>query len=385
MSLLPLPRARVIVPFLVGLIAIAFAVWWLMFRAIAVPVATAQSGSLAAQVHGPGSLQARIATTIAARVSGRVVKLHADQGETVAADALLATLDSAETLNRQHSAKASVSAALHQEAAAQAAINHADATLKLAGQELARTRSLFKQGLVAKAELDKAVAADATARGALASAKATLKARQAEVARARAEIDVLDTQLGYARVTAPFAGLIVRRYAEPGQTVSPGTPLFRLIDPSTLWVVMRVDESQSGTIQVDQPARIKLRTGAEIRGHVARIGLQSDTTTRELEVDVALNKTPKRYAIDEEALIAIRTGQAKGAVFPASAVLRRGTQTGVLRVEGGRAVFTPIALGTVASGKAVATSGLKPGALVITRPTGVKPGSRVKPAKATAR
>jgi HlyD family secretion protein len=382
---LSLPRARVIVPILVGLIAVAFAVWWLMFRAIAVPVATTQSGTLPAQVHGPGSLQARVATTISARISGRIVELHADQGETVAAGALLTTLDSAETLNRQRSAKAGVSSALHQEAAAQAAINHANATLKLAEQELSRTRSLFKQGLVAKAELDKAVAAEATARGALASAKATLRARQAEVARARAEIDVLDTQLGYTRVTAPFAGLIVRRYAGPGQTVSPGTPLFRLIDPSTLWVVMRVDESQSGAVKVGQAARIKLRTGAEIRGHVARIGLQSDTTTRELEVDVALDKTPQRYAIDEEALVAIRTGEAKGAVFPASAVLRQGTQTGVLRVAGGRAVFTPIELGTVASGKAVATSGLQPGALVITRPAGIKPGTRVKPAKAPAR
>jgi HlyD family secretion protein len=382
---LSLPRARVIVPILVGLIAVAFAVWWLMFRAIAVPVATTQSGTLPAQVHGPGSLQARVATTISARISGRIVELHADQGETVAAGALLTTLDSAETLNRQRSAKAGVSSALHQEAAAQAAINHANATLKLAEQELSRTRSLFKQGLVAKAELDKAVAAEATARGALASAKATLRARQAEVARARAEIDVLDTQLGYTRVTAPFAGLIVHRYAEPGQTVSPGTPLFRLIDPSTLWVVMRVDESQSGAVKVGQAARIKLRTGAEIRGHVARIGLQSDTTTRELEVDVALDKTPQRYAIDEEALVAIRTGEAKGAVFPASAVLRQGTQTGVLRIAGGRAVFTPIELGTVASGKAVATSGLQPGALVITRPAGIKPGTRVKPAKAPAR
>ena len=382
---LSLPRARVIIPLLAILALVAFAVWWLMLRAVAVPMATAQSGALPAQVHGPGTLQARVATTVAARINGRIVKLHADQGETVAADTLLATLDTAETLNRQHSAKAAVTAALHQETAADASVRHAAATLKLAQQDLARTRSLFKQGLVAKAELDKAVAAEATARDALASARATLKARQAEVARARAEIDVLDTQLGYARVTAPFAGLIVRRYAEPGQTVSPGTPLFRLIDPSTLWVVMRVDESQSGAIKVGQPARIRLRTGAEMRGHVARIGLQSDTTTRELEVDVALDKTPQRYAIDEEALVAIRTGQAKGALFPASAVLRRGTQTGVLRVAGGRAVFTPIELGTVANGQAVATSGLKPGARVITRPTGVKPGTRVKPAKAPAR
>ena len=368
----------------VSAVFIAFAVigalvWWFFFRAVMVPIAAVQAGSLPVQVHGPATLQARVATTVAARASGRIVKLSADQGQQVKAGTVLAMLDAEETASRKHSAEAGLAAARHQVSVARATVKHAQATLTLANQEFQRARQLYARGLVARAELDKSRATEATARETLAAAQASLKARLAEAARAQSDIAVFDTQLGYTRVTAPFAGLIVRRYAEPGQTVASGSPLFRLIDPTTLWVVMRVDESQSGTIQVGQPARIQLRTGAEVNGHVARIGLQSDSATRELEVDVALDKTPARYAIDEEARVVIRTASVKGIVFPASAVQRRHNTVGVLRINAGHAVFTPIQLGSVANGKAVATSGLQSGVLVLTHPRGIQSGTRVKP------
>lgn len=379
MSML-LIRPRFLLPLALVLLSLSFVAWRFVLSATAVVVAQVESGTLPVQVHGPGSLQARIATTIAARINGRITTLPIDQGASVQAGTLLATLDADEINNRQRSASASLNASRHQEVAAKAAVDHARASLILARQELTRARSLFAQQLIPQSELDKAVAAEAVARGTLSLAEATLKARQAETARNHAEADVLDTQLGYTRITAPFAGLVVRRYAEPGQTVGPGTPLFRLIDPATLWVVMRVDESQSGAIRVGLPARIALRTGADIGGHVARIGLQSDPGTRELEVDVTLDSTPARYAIDEEAQVLIRTGQAQGMIFPASAIIHRGTQTGVLQIKAGRAGFTPVEIGAVARGKAVATSGLESGASVIIRPAGIKPGSRVRPA-----
>ncbi len=371
-------------PLLAAVALAGFAAWWLLLRTATVAVTGVEPGALPLQVHGPGSLQARTATTIAARISGRIDQLPVDQGQTVDAGSVMATLDSEEIRNQQRSAAAGLNAALHQEAAARAAVSHAKAANRLAQQELARTRSLYAKALISKAELDKGVSSDDTARSALDLAEATLKVRQAETARLRAESDVLATQLGYTRITAPFHGLVVRRYAEPGQTVSPGTPLFRLIDPATLWVVMRVDEAQSAAIRVGLPAKVKLRTGAEVAGHVARIGLQSDPSTRELEVEVGLDSTPRRYAIGEEAQAIIRTGQVAGMMFPASALLRSGTQPGVLRVERGRALFTPVKLGPVANGEAIALSGLETGMQLIARPGGIKPGARVRPATRAA-
>ncbi|MEJ2713316.1 MAG: hypothetical protein P8014_09100 [Acidihalobacter sp.] len=77
---LSLPRARITIIALAGLVLITFAFWWFILRAIAVPVALTNSGRLPMQVHGPGTLQARIATTVAARVSGRIYQGNVADG-----------------------------------------------------------------------------------------------------------------------------------------------------------------------------------------------------------------------------------------------------------------------------------------------------------------
>lgn len=380
MSLPPL-YARVLLPLVAGLAVIGLTVWWLTMRIVTVPMATVHAGTLPEQVHGTGTLQARVATTIPARVAGRIAQLYVEQGQHVSSNTLLATLDTTESRNQQHAARAAIIAAQHQTVVAQAVVDQARTAEKRAVAQLTHLRTLFRQGLVAKTKLDTTIAAEDTARASLASARATLKARLAELAHRRAELDILDTKLSYTQVTAPFAGLVARRYADPGQTVAVGTPLFRLIDPTSLWVVTRVNKTRKGLIQIDQPARVRLRTGTVVKGWVKHIGLKFGTTTRELEVGVALTRIPKRYTIGEHARVVIRAGQAHGAVFPASAVLRRGNRFGVLRVSGGRAVYSTIRLGAIANGKAVAISGLKAGTRIITRPTGIKPGTPVKPTR----
>jgi multidrug resistance efflux pump len=85
----------------------------------------------------------------------------------------------------------------------------------------------------------------------------------------------------------------------------PGGALFRLVDPATLWVAARIDESLVGRIEEGMPAVIRLRSGGEHAGRVARISRQSDAATRELEVFVAFDTPPARFAIDQEAQVLI--------------------------------------------------------------------------------
>ena len=91
-------------------------------------------------------------------------------------------------------------------------------------------------------------------------------------------------------------------------------------------------------MRVGQPASIRLRTGETLPGKVARIARQSDAATRELEVDVAFDAPPARFAIDQEAEVAIVTGEETGLVVPVSALVRDGAgRQGVLVVADGRA------------------------------------------------
>ena len=152
-----------------------------------------------------------------------------------------------------------------------------------------------------------------------------------------------------------------------------------MVDPATLWVAVRVDESVVGRVDVGQQANIRLRTGEILPGKVARIARQSDAATRELEVDVAFDRPPTRFAIDQEADVSIVAGQASGIVLPLTSLTRdpAGRQ-GVLVVVDSRAEFRPVVTDTGDGRLALVSHGLAAGERVIVRADAAKAGMRVK-------
>ena len=96
-----------------------------------------------------------------------------------------------------------------------------------------------------------------------------------------------ETVLSHTRIVAPMDGIVIQRLVETGATVVPGTPIFKLVDPATVWVTARIDESVVGRLAPGLPAQIRLRTGETVPGQVARIAQQSDAATREITFKVA--------------------------------------------------------------------------------------------------
>lgn len=166
----------------------------------------------------------------------------------------------------------------------------------------------------------------------------------------------------------------------------PGSPLLRIVDPSTLWVAMRVDESVVGRVQVGQSAGIRLRTGELLPGKVSRIARQSDAATRELEVNVGFDRVPARFAIDQQAEVEIMVGTDAGITVPLKALTRdRDGRQGVLVVVDSRAAFRPVQTGASDAQQVLITQGLAGGERVVAVAEGVKAGARVRPGDAAGR
>ena len=231
-------------------------------------------------------------------------------------------------------------------------------------------------------QMDATAAALKSAQSAEASAAATLAARRADADAAAQEAVHAGVLHSFTRIGAPMDGLIVSREAEAGSTLVPGSPIFRLVDTRTLWVAARIDETVVGRAEVGQPASIRLRGGQELSGEVARISRQSDAATRELEVDVAFRELPERYAMDQEAEVVIQAGEEQGVLIPTTALLQQGRERGVLVVSDGRADFRPVRTGASDGERVVAREGIEPGAPVISKPAGIRVGSRVRPVAA---
>jgi RND family efflux transporter MFP subunit len=350
-------------------------------RPVEVALATAAPGAVEARVSGPGTVQARIPVTLSARVTASVAQMHVDVGDVVQAGQLLVSLDDRDLLARRGIVSGQQDALARNTEAARAAVARARADADLARSRQRRDAELLAQGFVSQAVLDASNAARAAADAALDAAHAALEARAADARVLSQEARYADTMLSHARITAPMAALVVQRVAEAGSTVMPGTPLLKLVDPASLWVATRVDESVVGRVRAGQAARIRLRTGQWLTGRVERIARQSDTATREMEVHVGFDGAPERFAIDQQAEVHIDVGTDAGLVVPLGALLRdREGRQGVLVVDAGRARFRRVATAGADARQVLVRDGLAAGERVVAAAAGVRDGARVRAA-----
>lgn len=363
-----------------GAVVLAGAVAGFALRPAPVETQAAAEGVVAVRVAGPGTVEARIPVTLSARITATVAKLHADQGDAVKRGQVLVTLDDRELDAKRAAASTAQETVARNVAAAKAAVAKAEAELELARVKFKRDQDLLRSAYISQSAMDASAAALRSAEANLDSAKAALAARESEVRGVAHEARYADTVLSHTRVSAPMDGIVVERLAEVGSTVVPGTPLFRLVDPATVWVAVRVDESVVGRVSVGQSAEIRLRTGETLPGRVARIARQSDAATRELEVNVAFESPPARFAIDQEAAVTVLAGEERGVVVPASALVENHGKAGVLVVADGRAEFRPVDTGAADGGRVIVRKGVAAGDVVVGKPVGIKPGARVRPA-----
>ena len=378
---------RTIVVASVATVAIAAAgAAYSFWRAVPVTTAEAVQGRVALRVTGPGTVQARVPVTLSSRITATVARIDADVGDTVKRGQLLAVLDDRDLAARRAVAGGQQEILARNLSAAQATVAKAQADLELAQSKYRRDSELQRSGFLSQGSLDASAAGQQSALASLDNARAVLAAREAEAQTLVHEVRYSDTVLSFTRITAPSDGVVILRQAEMGATVVPGSPIFRLADPATLWIATRVDESVVGRVKVGQPASVRLRTGETHAGKVARIARQSDAATRELEVNVMFDAPPERFAIDQEAEVTIFAGEDTGTVVPLAALVRdREGRQGVLVVSGARTSFRPVDTASADAQQVIVSKGLASGERVVAPAAGVKAGMRVRPLDALPR
>jgi HlyD family secretion protein len=333
-------------------------VWWVAARAAVAVGTPIAEGAIEMRVDGPGTVQARFPVTLAALVSARVVALGADHGDLVKRGQLLAVLDDRESAIRRNAAVAARDLAERNAAAAKATLAKAEADVELARHRERRDQDLHRSGFISQSAYDASRLGLEAAAAARDNAAAVLGARGAEARMAAQDSLQAEVAWSHTRILSPGNALVIQRAVEVGSAVAPGTTMFRLVDPASLWVAARIDEAQVGGLAEGMPARIRLRSGGEYTGRVARISRLSDAATRELEVDVAFEAPPARFAIEQEAEVSILAGERKGPIVPIAALVRRRGVEGVMVVRAGQPVFQPLTIAARDARHAVVASGL---------------------------
>lgn len=172
----------------------------------------------------PASVEAKFTTLISSRLLARITQVHARPGDSVLAGQILISLEKSDLLAKAQQAKENSRAV--------------EARLTEAKQNLVRIEKLNKQRLVALADVDKARANDAML--------------TAELALAKQQEQEASTALSYTNIRSPIDGRLVDRFAEPGDTATPGTQLLSLYNPLSLRVETRVREQLALSLQIGQ-------------------------------------------------------------------------------------------------------------------------------------
>jgi HlyD family secretion protein len=204
--------------------------------------------------------------------AGRIATLGAREGEEVAAGDILFTLDPARASIAAEQADAAAAGAAFRSGDAGALerrIAEAEAAEALARRDHARTRALFRDGLVARARMDQAETALKAAAARLDAARAEREVSAADRDWNAAAARLAAQRIADLSVRAPQAGVIERIYRRPGEMAAPGEPVVALLPPENLKI--RFFAPQSELTRMQPGATISFSCDGCATGKTARI------------------------------------------------------------------------------------------------------------------
>jgi HlyD family secretion protein len=349
---------------------------------VKVQVIEVKQGSVTPEIFGIGQVEARRSWMVGPTVAGRVQSVMVDVGDTVRPGQPLAEMDPVDLEQRLSALDASLARAQSTRLVANAQLADATARRSLAATNLKRNEDLARQSFISTGALEARAQEVASADAGLQAAQANLGGTAQDLTRLRAERAALAQQLDNLTLLAPASAMVTARDAEAGSTVLAGQAVLRLMDPSSLWVTLRVDQGRSAGLVPGLAARITLRSrpGEVLAGKVARVEPLADSVTEERLAQVVFDALPAGLSVGEMAEVTLQLqATANSLVLPNAALQQHEGQSGVWRLKNGGLEFTPVKLGAQGlDGMVQVLDGLNEGDTVVRyNQSALKPGSRI--------
>ena len=336
---------------------------------------TPTKGNLDVTVFGIGEVDAKDIYSVNAQTSAKILTITKDAGDWVKKGELLVAMDPVDLPQLLQEAKIAVKKASLEHIASKKELQSLVAQKKLALITYKRYAKLKEQSFASQSEYDKAKADLDALNAQIAASKARINAAAAEIVRAQKGVEALSVKLSRYTITAPIDGYVIAREADVAESIAPTMPILKIVDPKTVWIKASIDERISGAIAVGQKAIITLRSQANKKflGLVKRIAPQSDAVTQEREVDVAFEKLPIPFYMNERAEVLITTKTLKDVVkIPSDLLVHKENRVGVWIDSNSKAHFNEVKVLGISNNEA-AVSGLSLSAKVLVAVANKKP------------
>ena len=275
-----------------------------------------QRGTIVRPLKLPGNVHAWQETTLYAKVAGYLKAIHADIGDEVKKGDLLAEIEAPEMLAGRIKTEVEV---------------------KVAEKEYLRISEA------------RAKASDLVMPQTVDDAKGRFDV-------AKAELDRLDTLLAYARITAPFDGIVTARHTDPGAFIPAATGsssvdnavLLHLADFRKVRIEIDVPEVEVNRLKVGIPAHIHCESvpGMDLAGSVTRIGYALDSRTKTMKAEVEMENP--NLALRPGMMVSVRIDierRENVLLLPATALIVEKNKAFAFVVRDGKAIRTAVQTG----------------------------------------
>ena len=299
-----------------------------------VAVALVAQGSPEGGVWVAGTLQSTRTAMIATRMAAQVKRVLVQEGQRVAAGALLMALGD-EDLQGQ---------------------------LKAAETGLAVVEAHHRRILALQAQK--------------ASTLSELEQAQAQVAQAQAGVTALKANIAYTQIRAPFSGIVQSRKVNEGDFVGPGMPLLELVGDGEQELVATLSDQEAKGLKTG--AKVKFESeGVQGEAQISGLAPGGDPYSHKGTLRAKVLK-PKGLRQGSFARILVSGVAVEGLSVPRSALVQRGELTGVFIAKEGRAELRWLSLGEGSGSYLPVRSGLKSDEEIIDQPGALQDGQPIE-------
>ena len=360
--------------------------------AIEVPVALVGEAPISNQLVISAEFRPFQEVDVHAKVAGYVKNIYVDIGDHVKDNQTLAILEIPEIDAQFKEAEASIRRAQADIKRLSSEVERAESAHSAAHANATRLQEVIKTqpNLVAQQEVDDIVAKDKASEADVESYRAGLVAAQEQLSAAKANAERIASLKAYARIVAPFAGVVTKRFADTGSMIQAGTasntqamPLVRIAENRKLRLVIPVPESASALIRLHSPVEVRVPAlNRSFSGEVARFADSVDKQTRTMETEVDVENAKGLLIPGMFASVVLVTQQKDHAVtVPVQAVSRSGDQTLALVVgPDSKLQQRKLVLGIEGTDQIEVLSGVQVGdKVVVGNQSQLEPGQQVQP------
>lgn len=330
-----------------------------------------------------------------AKVAGYIKNIYVDIGDRVHTGEVLAVLEIPELIAQVDEAKAAVHHAEEEIQRSRSDVLRAQAdnvALHANAERLVNTDKV-RPGLIAQQELDDATAKDRASQAQVEAAKSALAAAQQELEVARANQQHYSALSDYARITAPYDGIVTWRFSDTGSLVQAGTsntsglPVVTVAQIDLLRLRIPVPESIAAKVKIGDSADVHVQaTGEHFTGKVTRFTDSLDTSTRTMQVEIDVPNPNYHLQPGMYADVTLSANSRLNALTVPIQALQRGenSKTSVLVLDPqNRVQSRPVEVGVESSNNVEILAGLNQGERVIVGNMGsYQPGEQVRPKQA---